>query len=257
MSYPPDISIFQRYVGYVTLVNRQPLLYVLSWWRKPVDIAKPHLVSVPDALWEQLREGPNSYEKNPTNPMWVHPTKLQLQDPTGVGKVDYDDYLIDRAGLGRLLFQLLTREGKLFTEYLETVRIANKRVIHSMPKIWKQMLLLSCLCQAYGAVHLAIWNNAFPTDVERWMWRGCACITSGLWGLLGISLFVGEIFISATRGFKRHYGSNCWSVCLGGGGILVILARLFMLVESFLELRRLPPGAYKTIEWSEGYPHAG
>ena len=143
------------------------------------------------------------------------------------------------------------------TEYFETVRIANERVMRSIPKIRKQGILLSCLSLAYGGVHLAIWNNAFPSDVERWMWRGSACINLGLWGLFAISLFVGKVFIDVTRNVKKHYGSNLWSTCLGVGGILVGLARLFILVESFIELRRLAPGAYEAVQWSEAIPHGG
>ena len=32
-------------------------------------------------------------------------------------------------------------------------------------------MVLWLACLAYGAVHLSAWNNHFPTEVEKWLWR--------------------------------------------------------------------------------------
>ena len=60
---------------------------------------------------------------------------------------------------------------------------------------------------------------------------------------------------------KRREDSRLFSracgVFLGVGIFPVMLVRVYLLVESFASLRRLPYGSYTLNTWSNVWPHAG
>jgi hypothetical protein len=54
------------------------------------------------------------------------------------------------------------------------------------------------------------------------------------------------------RAFKGFFG-----ITFGVGIFIVLVARLYLLVGSFIALRKVTISAYNTVEWTEAWPHLG
>jgi hypothetical protein len=107
----------------------------------------------------------------------------------------------------------------------------------------------------FGAIHITAWNFAFPTSTERVIWRLASiyCTSSVFLIMLNILcagiledhgiLTPGDIldytFLRATQ-----------LICFG-----YVVARLFMIVETFRTLCFLPPSAYIATWASSNVPH--
>lgn len=106
----------------------------------------------------------------------------------------------------------------------------------------------------FGSVHLLAWNFAFPTTVERWLWRASAIITAV--GPMGPGL---PAFALTTllRPCLRDRGILSF-VTLYGISVTAILAccRLFLFVEAYRSLYFLEPKTYLTT-WTSDVPHLG
>jgi hypothetical protein len=114
----------------------------------------------------------------------------------------------------------------------------------------------------YGAVHIAAWNDHFPSTLEAWLWRSSACFIA--W-----SGAVWVIANSLTDRSKTIY--NCWirilslqshwySYAMLGTAVVVcgtsyIFARAYLVIEAFISMRSLPAGAYDTPDWDKYLPH--
>jgi hypothetical protein len=122
------------------------------------------------------------------------------------------------------------------------------------------VLWLANFC--YGGFHVAAWNNHFPTDIEKWLWRISALyigFCGGLWVLLNFTVArwaklnaFWEKWMDGQKGPVRSFGLGLIVfVC----GFSLILARIYVVVESFVSIRELPAAAYDTLQWSELLPH--
>jgi len=115
---------------------------------------------------------------------------------------------------------------------------------------------------AYGGVHIAAWNDYFPSNVEAWMWRSSSIyITASgfLWLLINLLAHESKSIdaywdkVLALRAHWSSYlilGSLC-SIC----GAAYIFARIFLVVEAFISIRQLPVAAYTTPDWTQIIPH--
>ena len=115
---------------------------------------------------------------------------------------------------------------------------------------------------AFGAVHAAAWNDYFPTSVEAWMWRSSSIyiVASGfLWSMINLCAKLSKPFDD--RWNQMRLSSAPWInsttlaiICFGFGAACAF-ARMFLVVEAFISLRRLPKAAYETPEWTQLIPH--
>lgn len=109
---------------------------------------------------------------------------------------------------------------------------------------------------AYGGLHLAAWNDYFPTTVERILWISCSCAT-GLTGLVLALFFLATNQLPQLEAAESHVRNSrvfrfFWKWVLIP---LFMTARIFIVVEAFVCLRRQPEAIYKTPEWSNYFPH--
>ena len=135
-------------------------------------------------------------------------------------------------------------------------------------------LTFSIAAGLYGGLHLLAWEAPFGSESEQWLWRGSGLVLmmSGPVLLCAFPVNLGDRVSGAFR-FKARQASG-WSyvrftmlefsihgLCFPFGMIILIMglayipARIFLIVESCLQLARLPPGAYTTPNWSKYYPH--
>ncbi|KAL8372196.1 hypothetical protein RB595_001813 [Gaeumannomyces hyphopodioides] len=122
------------------------------------------------------------------------------------------------------------------------------------------VLWLANFC--YSGIHAATWNDYFPSEAEKWMWRSSASYITfcgGLWVMLN---FLVARFRRLNQ-FWEHWMDGkkpLWQSLLLGAvvficGLGLVLARVFIVVEAFISVREMPESAYRTPEWSDMIPH--
>ena len=118
-------------------------------------------------------------------------------------------------------------------------------------------LLLFLLPAIYGGIHLSAWTFEFPTLIEQKLWK-IACLD-----------LVASLPVFLVGSLARELGTNGKQFTLGDMALIswlgviflminipaTIVARGYLVVESFASLRRVPVGVYATVPWSDWLPH--
>ena len=115
---------------------------------------------------------------------------------------------------------------------------------------------------AFGVVHIAAWNDYFPSQAESWLWRSSALFIAAS-GLLWLVINLLANLFPVVDGYwnrvlKLKVGWVSYvvlGVVCGVCGVAYVTARLFLVVEAWISLRSLPIGAYKTPNWTQLLPH--
>ncbi len=110
---------------------------------------------------------------------------------------------------------------------------------------------------AFGAVHMAAWNDFFPSEVECWLWRAGSSyiVVSGLiWLIINFLAQISPRFdqywdrVLAKQAALPTYIILSTLCCICG--LVYGVARIFQVVEAAISLRKLPVAAYDTPDWS-------
>jgi hypothetical protein len=88
------------------------------------------------------------------------------------------------------------------------------------------------------------WNFAFPTEIERILWRTASVSSCVLPLCLGV--LVHDIKSQKTL-----------EPIILGVGFLYMIVRVYMFVEMLVGLRAVPAGVYKTVNWAQYFPSFG
>jgi hypothetical protein len=131
----------------------------------------------------------------------------------------------------------------------------------------------------YGGLHAAAWHSFFPTQVEKWFWRVSSIViaASGLffaYGMVSYRLYLNITPQNYQPSVKRVARALEWVMKLLGldgsdfgpgtsfGGIVYlslsaccVISRLYLVVESFISLRKVPVEVYQTPDWTQWIPH--
>lgn len=147
--------------------------------------------------------------------------------------------------------ELLTRSASNWPA--EDLLRGTEGVIMRM-KLW-------CVSVAYGAIHIAAWNDYFPSIVEQWLWRSSAIYISFsglLW--LFINLIAHELkafdeYWDRVLMYKAHWITYAFlvtvcSICR----VPYIFAPTYLVLEAFISIRELPLAAYDTPDWRNFVP---
>ncbi|KAF1838218.1 hypothetical protein BDW02DRAFT_636652 [Decorospora gaudefroyi] len=130
-------------------------------------------------------------------------------------------------------------------------RIPNDRF--PMDPYGAQEYLLCFATLLFTAIHVAGWNFDFPTPTERLLWR----ISSLL--LFGITVaFCRKITHRQTLQPKRKMTELPlpWEFAMITPlAVIYGIARLYLIVEAFAELRDVGGTAYVHVEWTSFFPH--
>jgi len=114
----------------------------------------------------------------------------------------------------------------------------------------------------YGGIHAAAWNDHFPTEAEKWLWRASSSyigFCGGLWVILNLLVANNR----KLNDFWEHWmdGKKKWWQSFGLGvivfvcGVSLFLARFYIVLEAFVSIREMPASAYETPEWTDVFPH--
>ena len=112
-----------------------------------------------------------------------------------------------------------------------------------------QMFITIITATIFGGIHLAAWNLRFPTEVDRWLWRGAAIAATAV-------PYVFAMWASLRVGFGEKpraspFDRGVLMVIVGFYGV----SRAILLVEMIRTLFFLPPQAYNTPSWPLSIPH--
>ena len=128
-------------------------------------------------------------------------------------------------------------------------------------------LLVSLQAMVHPAVHLLGWNHVFPTTTEQTIWRVMSVfLASGLplSSMLRITLtacgFHGHqslTWIWVQPSSKEERGWRAWvlDVTMSFISACLVPARMYIIIEAFISLRRLPWSSFVTVEWTDFIPH--
>lgn len=107
----------------------------------------------------------------------------------------------------------------------------------------------------FGGIHVAAWNFEFPTHVEQLLWRVTSlwCMTALIMNRI-LSSLAALCFFFIEGKIRDKINSLFWQLFIPMTSVLYVLARLFLMVETFRTLCFLPPDAYIST-WATNFPH--
>lgn len=114
---------------------------------------------------------------------------------------------------------------------------------------WKTLWVFSVFASAlYGGLHTFKWYSDFPTEIERLLWRISSCVgAAGIFPITGLGLGYSKLPVPGSQRAWKFFGFVT--------GLFFVAARSYIIVESFISLRRLPQKAYETVSWADAIPH--
>lgn len=115
---------------------------------------------------------------------------------------------------------------------------------------------------AYGGVHATAWHGHFPSRTEALFWRASSVCIAGS----GLTWIIINMLARTSSWFKAYWKQvetlrAHWTSLVALGslatlcGLAYVFARIFLVVESFIGLRKMPASAFETVEWTELFPH--
>ena len=109
----------------------------------------------------------------------------------------------------------------------------------------------------FGALHCIGWNFDFPTHIEQLLWRiGSLAITAipSILFVFGLMIQFGDDF-SFESEMLGAMVVTVLAFLIGAGLIGYMLARLLLLTQAVVLLRKQPESAFYAINWAYFLPH--
>jgi len=115
---------------------------------------------------------------------------------------------------------------------------------------------------AFGGVHAAASNEYFPSIGEGWLWRSSSLYimwSGGVWLTIN---FLGHMSCAFDDYWNRVLAGRAGKISYVAlivvctmCGLAYAFARVFLIVESVISLRRMPISMYYSPNWSQLVPH--
>ncbi|KAK3375716.1 hypothetical protein B0T24DRAFT_205852 [Lasiosphaeria ovina] len=108
----------------------------------------------------------------------------------------------------------------------------------------------------YSGLHSIAWNHEFPSRVEALLWR-MACVAVSAWSVpWGGVMMLDEFFNQGDEvGMGIRWLKNTCAIIFFVLVAVAVVARPFIIFESFLALRSEPIGVYWIPAWLQMIPH--
>ncbi|KAF8057002.1 hypothetical protein FPV67DRAFT_1728972 [Lyophyllum atratum] len=122
-------------------------------------------------------------------------------------------------------------------------------------------ILVMVIGTSFGAIHCTAWSSPFPSGAERVLWRVCSLILLSTPPLSFACFVCDDVYdynyIDLNKRPKQALKGVVYLLYLLIiiGAPLYAIARLILIVEAFIGLRALTPGALAELEWSSIIPH--
>lgn len=103
----------------------------------------------------------------------------------------------------------------------------------------------------YGGLHLLAWNAPFRSRTEEWLWR-----SSGISIMASVLYIILLSLLLYPKGSKLSHFRHCLFWLLAFFFCLVYaVARVYLVVECFINLAYLHDSVYEMPNWSQYFPH--
>ena len=236
---------------------------LILWWQKPQSVARGHIIMrkpmFPQlkilARYEQIlgrsaAEFSNSVDRKEHYFAANHMNKLALTAKRG-------DRARRRGAMREAVSESQFLRGapeSLWMFHIDQSRELRDKWFAKDLYYWSSAAFWAVVA-LYGAVHVAAWNNHFPSSVERILWLVASVVITSVASLYGfgslIVMWVGserwKNLVPSPNGPPVRYAHVF--------GSLAILSHLYISVESWASIRSLDESAFQTVNWLEAFPH--
>lgn len=217
----------------------------MMWFYKPADVEVPTLVPVVESTVELLES------LSPSNYSWRQ-TPLDFIDTVNSPSFTSEIILKARHWPSRSLF------------VGPSTRIRNDIFALKYSKL--DQLFVFTVWAGYAGVHLSAWNFGFPTYTELVMWRVASLTMAGSMSVFWITsnrksyLLVSYLWPKKREAMEKISAERAKvstiQILLGAVTVLAyVAARMCLIVQVLLCLRKLPLGAFRTVDWASFLPH--
>jgi len=110
----------------------------------------------------------------------------------------------------------------------------------------------------FGGLHCFGWNFTFPTPAEQTLWRVASLLITVIPLVAGLVLSLNHHWGQLRSHDQRGEESKALKMLLYPAFILLVvyvLARLSLLIQALVLLRKQPTSAYVAVDWSRFLPH--
>lgn len=150
---------------------------------------------------------------------------------------------------------LIKRSPTIYPDALEDLNSSLNNLFQSNKNARLAFLALVLLPVAYGGIHLAAWGFEFPSPAQSLLWKiSCLIIMSFVFIVIIPIYVIGGIIEEfqpgSTKTLDRISGTLILTL-----SIFYAVARIFLVLESFLSLRHVPIGVYAAVPWVQNIPH--
>jgi hypothetical protein len=101
----------------------------------------------------------------------------------------------------------------------------------------------------FGLLHLIAWDFTFPTQMEKLLWKVSTFVTIAV----PVAFVMIDVHLNLFR-LNDLFGQAWARILLYLSLVAIVVARMFLLVESFRSLYFLPPSVFKNT-WASNIPH--
>jgi hypothetical protein len=217
----------------------------MLWFQKPMDIEVPTFIDAPESITEIIeRLSPPIYS-------W-------RQTP-----LDFIDTINSPSFTSEII--LKTSQWPLRKNYLgPSTRIRND--VFALKYTILNQVCVALVWVGYAAVHLSAWAFDFPSHTEQLLWRVASLTMAGsmvVFWITGNRRFYQ--LVAYMHPWKRaelekvvleRKKVSTIQILLGAFTFVVYLsARLCLIVQVFMCLRKTPLGAFDTVNWVNFLPH--
>ncbi|KAL9111524.1 MAG: hypothetical protein Q9227_004012 [Pyrenula ochraceoflavens] len=221
----------------------------LAWNHKPQDIIEP-IRLVPKAPLAEIL-----VQAGPDTPYFYTPMDFAKRQPHWFGHIWAYAFRLSR----HLGFHFHSRKrpiDKLWDDEFGELGIAAN-------------FCLAFVQFGFAAVHIAAWNFHFPTRIEATMWHVSTVFILGSMMATWIMLSLAYELLPRLSGRSKSIHSNQKTTLSRFGdtkppsaalatiplGALYILARGYIIIEDFANLREQPNSTYQSVNWNAMIPH--
>jgi len=247
------LPITELELATVAFVALNFVIYLL-WWEKPQNVRRGVRVYKKRTTEEPIDDG----EVEATVGFWDALEDALSHLPAAIVHGPVTDDFKDSPWLIRVLMWPLFKPVDIIFPEDETDDVAfEKRVPTFYPHQWAtasrnfSILLVATITLAFGGIHCIGWSFAFPSNIERIVWRAASL------SIIGV-----PIVLFPVRGLGRviddflnqvdHFYTRVFLILLL---LLYILGRLALLVLPFVCLRSLPSEVFHVVHWTSFIPH--
>ncbi|KAF8518537.1 hypothetical protein BU17DRAFT_48575 [Hysterangium stoloniferum] len=266
------LPVTQLELATVALAAANALMYVF-WWYKPQGVRCPIYIKATSPPSEdspingntespELRGRSTCRQQLPSgsdNAIGSSQVRPEALEGEGEGKTR-SFYLLPRVSILRLMPDLVWRidMGKTVTHVPMLYSIDPDGPDGENTRFYQIVVTGAAVGTIFGTIHCIAWNFEFPSRVENDLWRASSLVVTAIPVLLIITEVVYRgVFTSMAYGLLLKTGGSIYIVLSVMSVFLYITARIILLTEAVISLRRLPHSALDGVQWVLSIPHTG